>query len=399
MATQAQRVYLDHNATTPIAPSVAERIAEVSRDIIGNPSSLHAEGATARLELERARRRAARLLGTRPECVTFNAGGTAGANIAIQGTVSALVRRGSTPPQVVTAATEHKAVLDCCRLVCERHGLRLVITACGNDGRPDRAELEDAIASGQVSFVSIMAANNELGCLNDIPSLARTIHAANPRNVFHTDAVQWAGHLAIDFDQWGVDLLTASAHKFYGPRGTGFLLRRGSVELDPLMTGGSQEGGLAPGTENLPGASGLVEALDLLDHDAPMDRNSRLLDLRERFWASLCRKIPGVLRNSPVDGCLPHLLNVSFPGADGRRMTTELDRLGFAVSPGSACTSGGTTTSHVLGAAFPGQDDRVRGAVRIGLGLSTRPGDAEAFAEAAEQAYGAALSAVPPDQR
>lgn len=371
-------VYLDHNATTPMAPGVVDVMVEVMRTVGGNPNSVHRAGVEARYVIEKARRSLARMLGIPdPGLLVYTSGGSEANNLALRGAAFAARRRGS-GRHIIVSAAEHKAVLDTARALEALHGFELSIAPVDNKARIDMEALA-ALLRRDTILVSVIAANNEVGTLNDIPALARLVHERSGA-LFHTDAVQWIGRLPLNVEEWGADLVTLAAHKMHGPKGIGALYRRHGVELEPQITGGSQEGGLRAGTENPSLVAGFTEALRLaLENQVGECR--RLEELRELFWRELADAVPGIVRNSPAGGCLANTLNVSVPGLAGQRVVAELDRAGFAVSAGSACTSTGETTSHVV-TAMGADEARAAGTIRISLGGSTGPEHAKAFARA-----------------
>lgn len=371
-------VYLDHNATTPMAPGVVDVMTDVLRNVGGNPNSVHRSGIEARYLIEKARRSLGKMLGVSdPGSLVYTSGGSEANNLALRGAALAARRRGS-GRHIIVGAAEHKAVLDTARALADLYDFELAIAPVDSEARIDTEALAELLRPDTI-LVSIIAANNEVGTLNDIPALARLIHQRSSA-LFHTDAVQWIGRLPLNLETWGADLVTLAAHKMHGPKGIGALYRRAGVELEPQITGGSQEGGLRAGTENPAMIAAFTESLRLA-LESQAGESSRLEELRELFWNEMADAIPGIIRNSPARDCLPNTLNVSVPGLAGQRLVAELDRAGFAVSAGSACTSTGETTSHVV-AAMGADKDRAVGTIRISLGATTEPAHAKAFARA-----------------
>lgn len=374
-------VYLDHNATTPLAPRVLEAMLPHLRDTWGNASSVHRVGAMARYEIEKARRGIARTLGAEsPGEIVFTSGGTEADNLAIRGCAFA-ARRKRGANHLITSAVEHKAVLETCQELHEHHGFDLSILQVDEWGRVQPQDLLDALRP-ETAVVSIMMANNEIGTINPIRQLAAMVHEQSEA-LFHTDGVQAVGRCPLDLQSLGVDAFSMTAHKIYGPKGIGALYLRMDAMLDPVITGGGQEGRLRPGTENTCGIIGFAEAVRGAAEDFERE-DRRLRELREELWLQILGQFPGVLRNSPVDGCLAGTVNVSFPNSDAQKLVMELDRRGYAVSTGSACTSSGKSVSHVL-RALCGDLARVAGAIRISLGKANSADQIPGFVQALGQ--------------
>jgi cysteine desulfurase len=370
-----QRIYLDHAATTPLRSEVAEAMRAAAQDANYNPSSLHAEGRRARALLEEARERAARVLGASRNEIVFTSGGTEADNLSLEG-----VLRAATPgAHVVTTAAEHHAVLEPLERLHEE-GYQRTVLPVASDGRVDAAELASALRPETV-LVSVMYANNEVGCVQPI---ARLSEIARKRGVlFHTDAVQAPSWLPLDVQCLGVDLLSLSAHKFYGPKGIGLLYVRRGVPLTAVQYGGGQESGRRPGTQNVLGAVGLACALELAAAERE-ETSARIAKLRDRLEAGILDAIPDAAVNAGTAPRLPSHLNVSFPGTESAALLIRLDLAGIAVSGGSACTSGSLEPSHVLEAMGGGESHR-RGAIRFSLGRSTTRGEVDAVIAALPQ--------------
>lgn len=334
------RIYLDHNATTPLRPEVAEAMDRVLREVFGNPSSVHAEGVRAREELETARARCAALVGAAPAEVVFTAGATEANNLALFGTAGREDLRGR---HLVSTCAEHPSVeAPLARL--EREGFAVTRLPVDAGGRVDPAALEAALRPDTI-LVSILWANNETGVIQPMEDLAAIVRA---RGIpLHVDATQALGKIPVDLGRVPADLLSASAHKLGGPKGTGMLVRRGGLPLEPFVRGGGQERGLRGGTENLAGAVGFGVACELAARELA-DRRRRYAALRDRLWEGLRRAVPGVRWNGGPGPVLPNTLNVCFPGASGELMLQALDLEGVAVSAGAACHSGSVEPSAVL---------------------------------------------------
>jgi len=360
-------VYLDHNATTPVRPEVVAAMLPMFREQFGNPSSVHTGGGGPRARREEARARVAGLLGCCPVEVVFTSGGTESDNHAIKGTAFALRDKGR---HIITSRVEHHAVLHSCRWLEQRLGFSVTYLGVDADGRVDAEDVRAAITPATV-LVSIMAANNESGSINPVAAIGR---ACRERGVlFHTDAVQAVGKIPTPVADWGVDLLSISAHKIYGPKGVGVLYIREGVTIDPLMHGGGHEIGRRAGTEHTSGIVGLGKAAELarLELDAEA---AQLTALRDDLWERIRAQIPDVRLNGHPSERLPNTLNVSFPRIEAESALMLLDHEGIAVSTGSACSSEDQEASHVLTAmgrtALEG-----RGAIRFSLGRDNTPAD------------------------
>lgn len=334
------KIYLDNAATTPLREEALQAMVAAYRECFGNSSSVHAFGRTAHEALEAAREEFAGSVGARPQEIVFTSGGTESDNLAIRGAALAARDRGD---HIVTCATEHHAVLHCCRAL-EREGFRVTYLPVASDGTVDLDLFRQALGERTV-LASIMLANNETGALQPVREMSRM---ARERGVlFHCDAVQGAGKTTLDVEDIGADLIAFSGHKFYGPKGVGALYVREGTALVPLMQGGHHEGGLRPGTVNVPAIVGMARALRLAT-DELEETTLRLGELRERLAAGIMGGIEGVRRNGVAERSLPNILNLSFEGADGEALLLALDMAGVAVSTGSACTSGDVEPSHVL---------------------------------------------------
>jgi cysteine desulfurase len=378
-SSPAARVYLDHNATTPLDPRVLEEMLPWLRDEHGNASSIHSWGIAARTAVERARRTIARAINARPEEIIFTSGGTEANNIAIRGFAMAAFQAGQ-PLRLLTSNADHPAVRETVQSVAALLGFEAVELPVDGEGRLAPEVVEGACSDGPC-LAATLAANNEVGTINDIKAIIARTRPKAP-SISHVDAVQALGRIPIDVGRWGCDSAAFSAHKLYGPKGVGALYRRSGVRLLPLLTGGGQEGKLRAGSENVAGIVGFGAAVRLAVED--LDAESRRLSaLRDRMWEMIHHRIPQSIRNTPVAGALPGTLNVSFPGQDGRALVRMLDERGFAISAASACSSSGSTVSHVL-RAITDDEARQRGAIRISLGRSTTSEALDGFVEALE---------------
>ncbi len=354
------RIYLDYAATTPVRREAVDAMRAAFEDGAYNPSSPHAEGRRARALLDSARDRVASALGAARNEILFTASGTESDNHAIFGAVRALGRRG----HVVTTAIEHHAVLRAVEALGE-DGFEVTILPVDEGGRVDPTDFAGALR-GDTLVASVGYANNEIGTVQPIAELAALAHDRGV--LFHTDAVQAPGWLSIDVGALGVDLLSLSAHKFYGPKGTGVLYVRNPTALAPLIWGGGQEFGRRSGTENVAGILGTAEALALAVEERAVV-SARVKGLRDRLETGIRATIPEVHVNGAAVR-LPNSANVSFAGITSEALLMRLDLEGVAVSAGSACTSGVLEASHVIGALGTGPRWQT-GVVRFSLGAPT----------------------------
>jgi cysteine desulfurase len=366
--------YLDYHATTPVDPRVLEVMWPYFTERFGNPASRsHGVGREADRAVDTAREQVAKLVGARAQDITFTSGATESNNLALKGMVKA--HRPHRTPRIVTIATEHRSVLDTCAAL-EREGCHVTRLAVRPDGLIDLTELERALRTPTL-LVSVMTANNEIGVLQPIAEIAGLAHGAGA--LLHTDASQAAGKVPVDVNELGVDLLSFTAHKLYGPKGIGALFIRPGVQaIDPVLHGGGHERGLRPGTLNVPAIVGFGSAAAFCL--AEMNEEAgRLTALRDHLLAGLLMAIPDLRVNGSMAARLPQNLNVSVPGVDPEMLGPVLDDL--AVSTGSACSSGHDAPSHVL-SALGVPEKLARASIRFGLGRWTT---AEAIAYATER--------------
>ncbi len=363
-----KRIYMDHNATTPLREDVLEAMLPYLRGEFGNASSLHYFGIQARRAVESAREKVATALGAQLREIIFTGCGTEADNQAIKGVMFANRGKGD---HIITSRIEHKAVLQTCQYL-EKQGFRVTYLPVDEYGLVNPDDVAQAI-TGRTVLVSVMFANNEVGTIQPIGAIAQV---CRERGVyFHTDAVQTVGKLPIDVSELGVDLLSLSAHKFYGPKGVGALYVRKGVRVDPLLHGGHQEWGRRAATENVAGIVGLGRALELRlgEMDAEAER---LTALRERLYAGLLARIPHVYLNGHPSERLPGTLNVCFEYIEGEGIIMGLDLAGVAVSSGSACTSAELSPSHVL-LAMGVHPAMAQGSIRFGLGRENSEADVD----------------------
>jgi cysteine desulfurase len=354
-----RRIYLDYNASTPIAPRVAEVMRRMMGEAFGNPSSTHWAGQPARAAVETARGQVAKLLGCSPEEIIFTSGGSESNNLALKGLFFARRREH---PHIITTQVEHPAIVEPCRFL-ERLGARVTWLPVDGSGRVDPENLRHAI-TGDTLLVSVMHANNEVGTIQPIAECAAI--AREYGVPFHTDAAQSVGKIPTRVDDLGVDLLTLAGHKFYGPKGVGALYVRAGTALDPLIHGAPHEGGRRAGTESALLTAALGEACTLAGDLAPMQAVRALRDhFRSAIAAELGDRV--VFHGHPAQ-VLPNTLNLSFLGATGVEVLAGLE--GVAASTGSACHAGRVELSPVL-RAMGVSPDTGQGTVRFSLGRET----------------------------
>ena len=370
-----QSVYLDYNATTPLAPEVLEVMLPYFREEFGNPSSIHSFGQRAKAALYDARERVASLIGASPNEILFTSGGTEADNLAILGVLEAAEggRR-----HLVTSSVEHHAVLNTMKALAKK-GVPVTFLKVDRAGRVDPEDLKSALTPGTL-LVSIMHANNETGVVQPVAELARLTHQAGA--YFHTDAVQSIGKIPVRVRELGVDLLSLSGHKIYGPKGTGALYVRRGVNVRPIFRGGGQERARRPGTENLPGLVGLGRAAQLAETHLAGEPN-RVAVLRDRLTEDVLARIPGSAPNGVEAERTPNTVNLSFPGVEGETLIIALDLKGCAVSTGAACSSGTVEPSHVL-IAMGLSPQQVQGSIRVSLGRYTTAEEIAYFVDVLE---------------
>lgn len=381
----AAPVYLDHNATTPVAPQAVQEMLDALQRAWANPSSTHGPGQAARRLLADARVRVASLVGCQGAELVFTSGATEANHTAVLGGLSAGRLQGRR--RLVLSAVEHPGLLAlAARLRGE--GVPVDLLPVDGQGRLDLAAARERITP-DVAVVSVMAANNETGVRMPLQVLAELAHAAGA--LLHTDATQAMGKDTLRFDSSGADLLSLSGHKLRGPKGIGALVVRKGLQLPPLLSG-RQERQRRGGTENLPGIAGLAAACELTAADLPVAL-ARMQQLRDRLQRGLCAALPGVQVHGAQAPRLGNTLSVRFGALDAEPVLARLERAGVVASSGAACSAGGTQPSHVLLAM--GEDpQRARGGVRFSLGPDTTPQDIEQALAAAVRAIGPLLHAA-----
>jgi cysteine desulfurase len=350
-------IYFDNGATTSPYPEVVESMKEVLSSFYGNPSSLHHLGVKAEKLLSGSRELAAKYLEVDASEIIFTSGATESNNTAIKGVAFQYQNRGK---HLITSAVEHPAVLDVCNQLKE-FGFEITVLPVDENGVVRLEEVKKAIRNDTI-LVSIMYVNNEVGSIQPIAEIGKILKDY-PKILFHVDAVQGFGKLDVSPNRWDIDLLSLSAHKFHGPKGTGLLYVRKGVKLSPLMAGGGQEKGLRPGTENVAGIVGMVKAMRMIKEKREMDPGY-LFRLRKKLWEGL-RQIPECVINSPENGS-PHILNVSFPGLKSEVILHTLEDKKIYVSTKSACSSKLDRPSRIL-LAMGAEEQVARSAIRISL--------------------------------
>jgi cysteine desulfurase len=365
------RIYLDHAATTPVDPRVVEAMLPYWTTYWANPSSIYQEAQEARKGLDEARRTIADLLGAKAQEIVFTGGGSESDNLAIRGVATALRRRGD---HIITSQIEHHAVLHTVQQL-EREGFRATYLPVDGEGFVDLAALEEAVTD-KTTLVSIMLANNEVGTIQPIEEIVRIVKGRNPKTLVHTDAVQAAGALDLNVNRLGVDLLSLTAHKIYGPKGTGALYVRTRTPMKPMILGGGQEKDRRAGTENVAGAVGFATALTLAYEEFEA-RNVHNRVLRDRLLTELPARIPYTRVNGPLDGRrISNNVNVCFEFVEGEAVLLALDMNGIAASSGSACTTGSLEPSHVL-TAMGVPEEVGRSSLRLTVGTDNTPAQIE----------------------
>jgi cysteine desulfurase len=368
------RVYLDHAATTPVDPKVAEAMARVLRETHGNPSSIYAEGRAARAAVDRARDEVAATINAEPSEIVFTSGGTEADNLALRG---ALKARRDGRDGLVTTAIEHHAVIDTGRDLERYERVRVTVVGVDRYGVVDPAAIRDAIDE-RTSLVSVMHANNEIGTIEPIAEIGAICREHDV--TFHSDAVQTVGALEVDVRKISADLLSINAHKFYGPKGVGALYVRRGTRVATMQTGGGQEKGRRTGTENVAGIVGLGVALRVA-RERRATESPRQAKLRDRLIAGVLTRVSDAVLNGHPTERLPNNASFCIPGTEGESLIVALDLEGFAVSSGSACTSGETEPSQVL-LALGLDRELAKGSLRVTVGRSTTEAQVDRFVDA-----------------
>jgi cysteine desulfurase len=374
-----KKIYLDHNATTPLHPKVLNAMLPVLQDNFGNPSSIHSFGRSVRVQLDEAREKVARLIGANSSEIIFTSGGTEANNLALLGV--ALEVKGK---KIITSKTEHPSILNPCRQL-EGQGVEVSYLDVDRFGRIDINNLESQITES-TALISLQHANSETGVLQDIKIISEL--ARSKGVLFHTDAVQSVAKIEFNLNEYSVDMLSISAHKFNGPKGVGALfLRKGTPALFSPVSGGSQEKKRRGGTENVAGIIGFGKACELAHERVSAMEVSRIEDLRDYFYNKVCKMIPGTELFGDMQNRLPNTLNLGFSGVEGDTLLIAMDMEGVAVSTGSACSSGTGLPSHVLQAmGLP--NNKINSSIRFSLGCNTTKMELDSVAEILVKAVG-----------
>lgn len=352
-------IYMDNSATTPVKKEVLDEMLPYFSEKYGNPSSIYSLGGKSKNAVENARDKVAKVLGAKPNEIFFTAGGSESDNWAIKGIAYANKDKGN---HIITTKIEHHGILHTCQYL-ERQGFKVTYLDVDKYGMVDLDELRESITDETI-LITIMFANNEIGTIQPIKEIGQI---AKEKNIyFHTDAVQAIGHVKIDVDDLNIDLLSLSAHKFYGPKGIGALYIRQGVKIHSLIEGGAQERNRRAGTENVPGIVGLGKAIELAYENID-EHNEKLIKLRERLIKKVFENISHVRLNGHPEKRLPGNVSLCFEFIEGESLLLSLDMEGIAGSSGSACTSGSLDPSHVL-LAIGLPHEIAHGSLRLSLG-------------------------------
>lgn len=366
------RIYLDYAATSPVLPEVLDAMLPFFMSCFGNPSGIHENGRETRKAVEQARREVAETLGAESREIVFTSGGSESDNLAIEGTAFALREKGN---HIITSQIEHHAVLNTCRWL-EKQGFRVTYLPVDASGLVDPDSVRDAIGNDTV-LVSIMTANNEIGTVEPVSKIGEICREKGV--LFHTDAVQAIGMMNIHAAEINADLISLSAHKFHGPKGTGALYIRKGTKLESLIHGGAQERGLRAGTENVPGIVGMGKAITVAAKERE-ENQQRIRELRDQMIRIVLERIPGSQLNGHPEKRLANNCHFSFAGIESEALLLRLDLAGISVSGGSACTSGSMEPSHVL-QAIGLKDEMLKSGIRMTMGRETTREEIEKTAE------------------
>jgi cysteine desulfurase len=361
-----KRIYMDHNATTPVHPEVLGAMLPFYKEKYGNASSVHSFGREARTAMEEARERLAEFIGAEPREVIFTSGGTESDNFAIEGAAYENSKKGK---HIITSVIEHHAVLNTCKHL-ETHGFQVTYLGVDRYGVIDLDELKKAIRDDTI-LITVMHANNEIGTIEPLGEISKI--ARENGVILHTDAAQTLGKIPVNVDELGIDLMSLSAHKVYGPKGVGALYVRRGTKVEPLVRGGHHEHNRRAGTENVPGIVGFGKAIEIAAARMK-EEGKRLWNLTEKLRSGLQERIDYVYANSHPTKRLPATMNLSFDFLEGESIVLNLDMKGIAVSTGSACTSGTLEPSHVL-MALGLEAATAQGAIRFSLGRDNTEAD------------------------
>lgn len=372
-----KRVYLDYAATTPVDQRVVKAMKPYFNKKFGNASSLHETGKQAREDMTQARKKIANFINALPEEIIFTSGGTEADNLALKGIFYSL---DSSKKHIITSKIEHHAVLNPCQFL-EKQGAEITYLSVDQEGIINLSELKNSIKEETI-LVSLIYANNEIGTIEPIKEIVQIIREERRKRkekgitnpiYFHTDAVQAFGHLPIDVKDLGVDMLSASAHKIYGPKGVGLLYLKKGINIESLIHGGEHEQGRRASTENIPGIIGFAKAVEIAEQEMEEEKK-RLIELRDYLISKILKGIKGSFLNGHSSKRLPNNINISFKGVEGEGMLINLDNFGIDCSTGSACSSATLEPSHVLMAIGKGPE-LSHSSLRFSLGRWTKKRD------------------------
>jgi cysteine desulfurase len=391
MNMSKDKIYLDHAATTPVDPEVLGAMKPYFTEIFGNAGSLHSFGRAAREAVDKSRQTIAAFIGCKPEELIFTSGGSASDNLAIRGTVlrnrEHETGNNGHKPHVITSAIEHHAVLNTVKDLEKSGQIETTYIKPNAKGLIEVESVKAAVKENTV-LVSIMYVNNEIGTIQPIREIGKMISLLNAERVtrngsrlfFHTDAVQAIEYCKVDPQYLGVDLMTFTAHKIYGPKGIGALYVKAGTPLKSILTGGSQEFGFFAGTENTPGIVGFAEAVELVRRERGSNYGEKIAGLRDKLINGILKSVPNSILNGDKKNLSPAIANISFVNAEGESILLNLDFLGIAVSTGSACTSRTLEPSHVL-TAMGIIPENAHGSIRFSLGRQTKEQDIDRVLE------------------
>ncbi|AQP97510.1 MULTISPECIES: cysteine desulfurase family protein [Bacillus] len=368
-----ERIYLDHAATSPMDERVLEEMKPHFFGSFGNPSSIHSFGRESRKWVDEARADIAREISAKEQEIIFTSGGTEADNLAIFGTAAARKNEGK---HIITTAVEHHAVLHACEKL-EEDGFEVTYLIPGPSGWISANQVKEALRDDTI-LVTVMYGNNEVGTIQPIDEIGELL--SGHQAYFHTDAVQAFGYMPIDVKKSRIDMLSVSGHKLNGPKGTGFLYVNQEVKLSPILLGGEQERKRRAGTENVPGIAGLKEAVVLSNRERE-EKTAKYKEFKNIIMSTLEKSGVTAEVNGDAEKCLPHILNLYFPGVPVEALLVNLDMEGVAVSSGSACTAGSVLPSHVLTAMFGSESGRLTSSIRLSFGLGNTAEQIETAAE------------------
>lgn len=372
-------LYFDHAATTPVKNEVLQEMLPYFTNNFGNPSSIYSIGRRSKKAVENARTKVAKAIGCQEKEIYFTSCGSESDNLAVKGVAFANKNKGN---HIITSKIEHPAILNTCKNL-EENGFEVTYLNVDENGFIDLQELKNSIKPETI-LISIMFANNEIGTIQPIKEISKI--AKDSEIIFHTDCVQAVGNVKIDVNEFGIDLLSMSAHKFYGPKGVGALYVRNGIEFTRIQDGGHQEKNKRAGTENVAGIVGLGKAIEIADNNLE-NYNSKLLKLRNYFIREITSKYDNVKINGDLKQRLPGNINISFPGIDAEELLLKLDNQGICASAGSACSSGSTQPSHVL-TAIGLSEEYATGSLRITLGEENKIDDVKFLINCIEKILG-----------